>query len=157
MPGAASGLSSLSLGPSSASDEPVSGMLWVHLLAGRGLRPSTGTSAATTPVTPSGGAPSITSTNGMCILKTLLTLWLQAVPRAVYVTCTAFSNATGCTKQGLWYVNRRVSALWGLLCLFCLGQDRRFGLRLGREFRTGSGQQQGVGLAYLLVGSSVQA
>lgn len=61
--GTASGLSSLSLGPSSTSDEPVSGMLWVHLLAGRGLRPSTGTSAATTPVTPSGGAPSITSKN----------------------------------------------------------------------------------------------
>lgn len=61
VPGAGSGLSSLSLGPSTASDEPVSGMLWVHLLAGRGLRPSTGTSAATTPVTPSGGAPSITS------------------------------------------------------------------------------------------------
>lgn len=41
------------------ADEPVSGMLWVHLLAGRGLRASTGTSAATTPVTPSGVAPSI--------------------------------------------------------------------------------------------------
>lgn len=61
MPGVGSGLSNLSLGPSTGSDEPVSGMLWVHLLAGRGLRPSTGTSAATTPVTPSGGAPSITS------------------------------------------------------------------------------------------------
>lgn len=43
----------------SGTDEPVSGMLWVHLLAGRGLRASTGTSAATTPVTPSGAAPSI--------------------------------------------------------------------------------------------------
>lgn len=41
------------------SDDPVSGMLWVHLLAGRGLRASTGTSAATTPVTPSGTSPSI--------------------------------------------------------------------------------------------------
>ncbi|CAG9861969.1 unnamed protein product [Phyllotreta striolata] len=55
------GLSQLASGPGGFStDEPVSGMLWVHLLAGRGLRPSTGTSAATTPVTPSGGAPSIT-------------------------------------------------------------------------------------------------
>lgn len=62
VPGTGTGLSNLSLGPSVAnSDEPVSGMLWVHLLAGRGLRPSTGTSAATTPVTPSGGAPNITS------------------------------------------------------------------------------------------------
>lgn len=43
----------------STADEPVSGMLWVHLLAGRGLRASTGTSAATTPVTPSGASPSI--------------------------------------------------------------------------------------------------
>lgn len=61
-PGAGS-LSSYSLGAGGTGgmDEPVSGMLWVHLLAGRGLRPSTGTSAATTPVTPSGGAPSITS------------------------------------------------------------------------------------------------
>lgn len=41
------------------NEEPVSGMLWVHLLAGRGLRASTGTSAATTPVTPSGAAPNI--------------------------------------------------------------------------------------------------
>ncbi|XP_072378931.1 rho GTPase-activating protein 100F isoform X1 [Diabrotica undecimpunctata] len=52
------GLSQLAAGPGGMpSDEPISGMLWVHLLAGRGLRPSTGTSAATTPVTPSGGAP----------------------------------------------------------------------------------------------------
>ncbi|XP_018326316.1 rho GTPase-activating protein 100F isoform X2 [Agrilus planipennis] len=42
-----------------STDEPVSGMLWVHLLAGRGLRPSTGGSTATTPVTPSGSTPSI--------------------------------------------------------------------------------------------------
>lgn len=56
------GLSSLATGAGamvSSSDEPVSGMLWVHLLAGRGLRASTGTSAATTPVTPSGASPSI--------------------------------------------------------------------------------------------------
>lgn len=64
MPGGTSitGLSQLATGPgglTSSSDEPVSGMLWVHLLAGRGLRASTGTSAATTPVTPSGTAPSI--------------------------------------------------------------------------------------------------
>ncbi|XP_057664821.1 rho GTPase-activating protein 100F isoform X4 [Diorhabda carinulata] len=52
------GLSQLAAGSVGlASDEPISGMLWVHLLAGRGLRPSTGTSTATTPVTPSGGAP----------------------------------------------------------------------------------------------------
>lgn len=58
------GLSQLTLttGPLvSSTDEPVSGMLWVHLLAGRGLRASTGTSAATTPVTPSGTSPSIGS------------------------------------------------------------------------------------------------
>lgn len=59
-------------GLGSSADEPVSGMLWVHLLAGRGLRASTGTSAATTPVTPSGGTPSISST-GMrdlyCVLE----------------------------------------------------------------------------------------
>ncbi|XP_031776723.1 rho GTPase-activating protein 100F isoform X6 [Nasonia vitripennis] len=36
----------------------VSGLLWVHLLAGRGLRATTSTSAATTPSTPS-GQPSI--------------------------------------------------------------------------------------------------
>nr|XP_015839304.1 PREDICTED: rho GTPase-activating protein 100F isoform X5 [Tribolium castaneum] len=55
------------------TDEPVSGMLWVHLLAGRGLRPSTGTSAATTPVTPSGTSPSITGPTGLrdlyCVLE----------------------------------------------------------------------------------------
>nr|XP_023015041.1 rho GTPase-activating protein 100F isoform X4 [Leptinotarsa decemlineata] len=57
------GLSQLATGTgtlASSSDEPVSGMLWVHLLAGRGLRTSAGTSAATTPVTPSGASPSIT-------------------------------------------------------------------------------------------------
>ncbi|XP_066151839.1 rho GTPase-activating protein 100F isoform X2 [Euwallacea fornicatus] len=58
--------------PSSA-DEPVSGMLWVHLLAGRGLRASTGTSAATTPVTPSGGVPAIGGSTGVrdlyCVLE----------------------------------------------------------------------------------------
>lgn len=55
------GLSSITAGTGMlSSDEPVSGMLWVHLLAGRGLRASTGTSTATTPVTPSGGAPAIT-------------------------------------------------------------------------------------------------
>lgn len=62
MPGGTSitGLSQLtSSNLPSSTDEPVSGMLWVHLLAGRGLRASTGTSAATTPVTPSGGVPSI--------------------------------------------------------------------------------------------------
>ncbi|XP_044754351.1 rho GTPase-activating protein 100F isoform X2 [Coccinella septempunctata] len=57
----------------SAMDEPVSGMLWIHLLAGRGLRPSSGNSAATTPVTPSGSSPSITGTNVMrdlyCVLE----------------------------------------------------------------------------------------
>lgn len=63
IPSAGSSIGSLSLGTTgpSTGDEPVSGMLWVHLLAGRGLRPSTGTSAATTPVTPSGGAPTIGS------------------------------------------------------------------------------------------------
>lgn len=65
--GTGSALTGLSLGSSATSallcgDEPVSGMLWVHLLAGRGLRASTGTSAATTPVTPSGTSPSIGST-----------------------------------------------------------------------------------------------
>ncbi|XP_076250075.1 rho GTPase activating protein at 100F isoform X3 [Rhynchophorus ferrugineus] len=59
---------------SSTADEPVSGMLWVHLLAGRGLRASTGTSAATTPVTPSGGVPSsISGSTGLrdlyCVLE----------------------------------------------------------------------------------------
>lgn len=63
--GALTGLSSLgttSGGGLVSGDEPVSGMLWVHLLAGRGLRASTGTSTATTPVTPSGTSPSIGST-----------------------------------------------------------------------------------------------
>ena len=32
----------------------VNGLLWVHLLAGRGLRSTTSSSAATTPSTPSG-------------------------------------------------------------------------------------------------------
>ncbi|XP_063924009.1 rho GTPase-activating protein 100F isoform X4 [Zophobas morio] len=58
---------------SSISDEPVSGMLWVHLLAGRGLRASTGTSTATTPVTPSGTSPSISGSTGLrdlyCVLE----------------------------------------------------------------------------------------
>ncbi|CAH1155850.1 unnamed protein product [Phaedon cochleariae] len=68
------GLSQMSSGPGAmTSDEPVSGMLWVHLLAGRGLRPSTGTSAATTPVTPSGASPSITGSTGVrdlyCVLE----------------------------------------------------------------------------------------
>ncbi|XP_018575809.1 rho GTPase-activating protein 100F [Anoplophora glabripennis] len=70
------GLSSLAAGTGammSASDEPVSGMLWVHLLAGRGLRASTGTSAATTPVTPSGASPSISGSTGLrdlyCVLE----------------------------------------------------------------------------------------
>lgn len=53
----------------STADEPVSGMLWVHLLAGRGLRASTGTSAATTPVTPSGASPSI---GGRILLNVLV-------------------------------------------------------------------------------------
>ncbi|CAH1112773.1 unnamed protein product [Psylliodes chrysocephalus] len=68
------GLSQLAAGPGGiSSDEPISGMLWVHLLAGRGLRPSTGTSAATTPVTPSGGTPSITGPTAVrdlyCVLE----------------------------------------------------------------------------------------
>ncbi|KAH1000451.1 hypothetical protein HUJ04_000357 [Dendroctonus ponderosae] len=58
-PGNIAGLTQLGAGMAPSGDEPVSGMLWVHLLAGRGLRPSTGTSAATTPVTPSGGVPNI--------------------------------------------------------------------------------------------------
>ncbi|XP_048518799.1 rho GTPase-activating protein 100F [Dendroctonus ponderosae] len=60
-PGNIAGLTQLGAGMAPSGDEPVSGMLWVHLLAGRGLRPSTGTSAATTPVTPSGGVPNIAS------------------------------------------------------------------------------------------------
>ncbi|KAK9881699.1 hypothetical protein WA026_017218 [Henosepilachna vigintioctopunctata] len=76
---AISGLSGLTHGASglmgvqSLGDEPVSGMLWIHLLAGRGLRASSGTSAATTPVTPSGSTPSITGTSGLrdlyCVLE----------------------------------------------------------------------------------------
>ncbi|XP_050310885.1 LOW QUALITY PROTEIN: rho GTPase-activating protein 100F [Anthonomus grandis grandis] len=58
---------------SSEDGEPVSGMLWVHLLAGRGLRASTGTSAATTPVTPSGGVPTVAGSTGLrdlyCVLE----------------------------------------------------------------------------------------
>lgn len=70
-------LSGLSLGIGgtglTGNEEPVSGMLWVHLLAGRGLRPSTGTSTATTPVTPSGGAPTTIGSTGLrdlyCVLE----------------------------------------------------------------------------------------
>lgn len=40
-------------------EKGVSGMLWVHLLAGRGLRSTVGGSTASTPVTPSGSSPSI--------------------------------------------------------------------------------------------------
>jgi hypothetical protein len=36
------------------SEAGVSGLLWVHLLAGRGLRSTASSSAATTPSTPSG-------------------------------------------------------------------------------------------------------
>ncbi|XP_065174201.1 rho GTPase-activating protein 100F isoform X3 [Atheta coriaria] len=71
-----SGLSGLpSLGGSGlGGEEPISGLLWVHLLAGRGLRASTGSSNATTPVTPSGGtAPTIGGSTGMrdlyCVLE----------------------------------------------------------------------------------------
>ncbi|XP_068898136.1 rho GTPase-activating protein 100F isoform X3 [Tenebrio molitor] len=68
-----SSLSGTSGGLSSLSDEPVSGMLWVHLLAGRGLRASSGTSTATTPVTPSGTSPSISGSTGLrdlyCVLE----------------------------------------------------------------------------------------
>lgn len=60
---AGSHVSSGLMGVPSAADEPVSGMLHIHLLAGRGLRASSGTSAATTPVTPSGSSPSITGEN----------------------------------------------------------------------------------------------
>ncbi|KAJ8964175.1 hypothetical protein NQ317_009252, partial [Molorchus minor] len=63
----------LSDGMTTLSDEPISGMLWVHLLAGRGLRATTGTSAATTPVTPSGASPSISGSTGLrdlyCVLE----------------------------------------------------------------------------------------
>ncbi|XP_030762749.1 rho GTPase-activating protein 100F isoform X3 [Sitophilus oryzae] len=76
IPGTSSitGLSQLTSGTlGSTTDEPVSGMLWVHLLAGRGLRASTGTSAATTPVTPSGGVPTIGGSTGLrdlyCVLE----------------------------------------------------------------------------------------
>ncbi|XP_043463292.1 rho GTPase-activating protein 100F isoform X3 [Leptopilina heterotoma] len=44
----------------------VNGLLWVHLLAGRGLRSTTSSSAATTPSTPS-GQPSL----GTCALRDL--------------------------------------------------------------------------------------
>ncbi|XP_033224044.1 rho GTPase-activating protein 100F [Belonocnema kinseyi] len=44
----------------------VNGLLWVHLLAGRGLRSTTSSSAATTPSTPS-GQPSL----GSCALRDL--------------------------------------------------------------------------------------
>lgn len=40
-----------------SEEKGVSGMLWVHLLAGRGLRSSSVGSAASTPVTPSGSSP----------------------------------------------------------------------------------------------------
>ncbi|XP_066582839.1 rho GTPase-activating protein 100F isoform X2 [Prorops nasuta] len=58
-----------SIGDSSGGSDlagGVSGLLWVHLLAGRGLRSTTTSSAATTPSTPS-GQPSLTS----CSLRDL--------------------------------------------------------------------------------------
>lgn len=47
-------LSSLADTGGSDFSSGVSGLLWVHLLAGRGLRSTTSSSAATTPSTPSG-------------------------------------------------------------------------------------------------------
>ncbi|XP_011311748.1 rho GTPase-activating protein 100F [Fopius arisanus] len=57
-----------SLGETAGSDfsSGISGLLWVHLLAGRGLRSTTSSSAATTPSTPS-GQPSL----GSCGLRDL--------------------------------------------------------------------------------------
>lgn len=57
--GTISGIAALSGSGLSADERGVSGMLWVHLLAGRGLRSSTVGSTASTPVTPSGSSPSI--------------------------------------------------------------------------------------------------
>ncbi|PNF17707.1 Rho GTPase-activating protein 100F, partial [Cryptotermes secundus] len=50
-----------------ASEPGVSGLLWVHLLAGRGLRSTTSSSAATTPSTPSG--PPIGLRDLYCVLE----------------------------------------------------------------------------------------
>ncbi|PSN51086.1 Rho GTPase-activating protein 100F [Blattella germanica] len=51
----------------------VSGLLWVHLLAGRGLRSTTSSSAATTPSTPSGPPIGSSSSTGLrdlyCVLE----------------------------------------------------------------------------------------
>ncbi|GLV44424.1 Rho GTPase activating protein at 100F [Carabus blaptoides fortunei] len=66
--GSGSGVGGLSLGSGTGSgigapdEKGVSGMLWVHLLAGRGLRSSAVGSTASTPVTPSGSSPSLGST-----------------------------------------------------------------------------------------------
>ncbi|XP_063988944.1 rho GTPase-activating protein 100F isoform X2 [Diachasmimorpha longicaudata] len=62
-----------SLGETAGSDfsNGVSGLLWVHLLAGRGLRSTTSSSAATTPSTPS-GQPSLGSCGSRdlyCVLE----------------------------------------------------------------------------------------
>ncbi|XP_044017626.1 rho GTPase-activating protein 100F isoform X4 [Aphidius gifuensis] len=59
-------LSSLADNGGSDFSSGVSGLLWVHLLAGRGLRSTTSSSAATTPSTPS-GQPSL----GSCGLRDL--------------------------------------------------------------------------------------
>jgi len=49
-----SALGALGGDPVVAPEPGVSGLLWVHLLAGRGLRSTTSSSAATTPSTPLG-------------------------------------------------------------------------------------------------------
>ncbi|KAJ9593183.1 hypothetical protein L9F63_015280, partial [Diploptera punctata] len=61
-------------GESMVAAEPgVSGLLWVHLLAGRGLRSTTSSSAATTPSTPSGPPIGSSSSTGLrdlyCVLE----------------------------------------------------------------------------------------
>lgn len=74
-----------SLGDTSSGDLAggVSGLLWVHLLAGRGLRSTTTSSAATTPSTPSGQPNLSTSIRNILNICTYIYIYI--------VICTKFN------------------------------------------------------------------
>jgi hypothetical protein len=72
-----------------APEPGVSGLLWVHLLAGRGLRTTTSSSAATTPSTPSG--PPIGKQFIANVRESIATCLFQKALKALAVGLVHFS------------------------------------------------------------------
>ena len=140
----------------------VSGLLWVHLLAGRGLRPSGGSSAATTPSTPSGpsaiGERSLFATPPSrregynlhfhsWIWGDLRPLVSKAVAGLTLSLCREFASTRSVLRPG---VRQSPQGPDG-------GSDGRPGVRLGRDLRARLGCQSRTRFPYILVGPTISA